>query len=364
MQTVSERFFAAMKTKPYIPRITLESGTIIEGDAISDIMFAGGANASAEHVSIGSTVAATAELTLDKQSVPARLEGQKLKIELGITFKDGTEWLKMGTYRVTDPKQDDDTVTVVCMDEMAATLDVEYKALAGFDFISENGVSGKAFMLALCERRGISVELDDLEDVTLRDFDPVGCTERQIVGWFAAMYGRFAAFDREGVLQFRWYEPTDVKVSGDDYYESGMEIAEFNFVPEWLKCYNETMEETITLGNSDAKQGIYFACPWMSAERLETIFENVEKFLFRPVRELTFFGDPRLEAGDIITMTDCGGNSYRVPAMSIRHVFDGGINTSVSAQGQGKTDAYEGPVQTEVKHGIMRLQKKSMHGFQ
>ena len=358
MQNVSEAFIEAMEYRPYIARITLDGVETIQGDPIKEIRFSGGTNDDSSRISIGSTVAATVELSLDKKRVAVPIKGRKLTVELGIAMGAAIEWLLMGTYEATNVIQDDDSLTVTAMDTMAAKLDVEYEALPGLNFSDDGGVSSTQFLSALCARRGVSVDLSGLQSIQLKDFDPVGCTERKIIGMIAALYGRFAAFGRSGVLQFRWYTPVNAKVTGDNYYENGMEIAQYDFVPQWLKCYNETREETLTLGDPEAEQGIYFECPWMLEERLEAIWSQVRAFSFRPVTELSFLGDPRLDPGDIITLEDCGGGVYSVPVMFITHEWDGGIVTEVTAQGQAKTDVYEGPVQREFKRTTAQIIKR------
>lgn len=356
MQNVSEAFTKAMESRPYIAKITLDDGSIIQGDPIKEINFGGGTNDSNAQVTIGGTVAATAEIMLNRNDVTVPLKDRKLRVELGIVLGQQTEWLLMGTYKAITVIQDDDSVTVTAMDPMATKLDTEYRPLKEFDF--SKGVDSVDFLAALCARRGVETDLSGLERISLKGFDPIGCTEREIIGMIAALYGRFAIFSRSGVLQLRWYVPVDAKITGDNYYEDGMEIAEYDFVPNWLKCYNETTEETMTLGDPDAEQGIYFECPWMSDDRLEAIWANVQAFGFRPVTELSFLGDPRLDPGDIITLADCGGGVYSVPVMSISHEWDGGIITEITAQGQAKTDAYEGPVKREFKRTMTQIVKR------
>lgn len=359
MRVISDELLAALAHRPLIAKITLDGVDIIQGDPVQEIRFRDGTNGDINAVSIGGTVAASVEVILDKTLVNTTVSGREMHIELGMELDPGEEWFDMGTYTVTDDEHDDGVLTVTGMDRMAQQFDVEYVPLEGFDFDSEEGVRAKAFVTALCARKGVAADLSDLQDHILKNFSPVGCTERRLLGYIAALYGKFAKIDQDGVLRFRWYKNVDVIKSGDDYYQDGMTKAGYDFSVQWLKCYNEVLEETLTEGDPDGEQGIYFACPWMTPEILLSIWESLRGFSCAPVPELTFFGDPRLEAGDSIRLVTLDGEIFRVPIMTIIQEFDGGLRTSVSSVGQNKSDVYEGPVQRETKRSIAKILKRA-----
>lgn len=358
MQTVSERFAAAMDSRPYIARITLDGQDVIQGDAVGDICFYGGAGDREETVSLGSAVAGSVEVTLQKELTQTEIAGRSMFIELGIDFDGDIEWLPMGTYTAGNVTDDDGAITVPGMDAMASKLDVEYEALEGFDFSADGGVDSLAFLQALCQRRGIAVDTTGLASTALT-VSPNGYTERKIVGMLAAINGKFAYIDRTGVLCFRWYTAVDVTITDDHYYAGGMERAEYAFQAAWIKCFVDGMEETLCEGDAEGEQGIYFECIWMTEERLAAIWEVLQGFAYRPVKTLSFQGDPRLDPGDIITLQDGNANSFSVPVMSISHEYDGGLITEMSADGKLKTEYYEGPVAREMKRTTASILKKT-----
>lgn len=357
MQNVSAAFLAAMGNAPYIARLTLDGSDIIQGNAIHNIDFTGGSNGDNDAITLGGTVAGSVTILLEKADVSFDMKSRDLSVELGIELGSGTEWIPMGTYTVTDAVEDDGILTVTACDALSSKFDVEYEAVEGFDFSSDNGVDDLAFLEALCARRGVKIDTSGLEPIPLKS-SPEGYTERQIIGFISALHGGFADIDRSGLLKILWYSAADKTVDTDEYYDSGMEKASYNFTVGWLKCYVEPTEETLTLGDENAEQGIYFECPWMDEDRLTEIWEMVRDFAYRPVTELRFFGDPRLDPGDIITLEDCSGAVHAVPIMSITHEYDGGIITQISAKGQAKSDAYEGPVQRETKRLYSKILKK------
>ena len=357
MKFVSEAFETAMKSRPYIAKVTLDNGAVIQGDPVKTIVFRGASNGDADAVSIGCVIASSVEIELDKALVATQLASREMEVAIGIDIDGEVEWVDMGAYKITEVQSDDDTITVTGMDPVVVSLETEYEDIPGLDLMSPDGIRAKEFIVAVCDRHGIAVDLSNLDDVIITGFSPEGLTDRQLIGMVAGLYGRFAAIGRDGSLRFLWYQAVDVEITGDAYYEGGLEKADYGFCVSWLKCYNEVLEETLIEGDQEGAQGVYFSCPWMTQERLAVLWENIRGFQYVPVQELSFLGDPRLEPGDIITVINLEGERFQVPVMTISHEFDGGLKTEISAQGQSKSDAYEGPVQRETKRTLSKIVK-------
>lgn len=347
-----------MQNRPYIARLTFDGGDTIEGDAVKNIYFEGGSFSDTANVIVGYVAAASAEIALNMALVAIPIQGRTLTIELGIDLDGGTEWILMGTYKITDTDEDDGIITVACEDAASHAFTAIYEDVAEFDFTAENGVSSTVFLQFLCDRRGVTVDLSDLESIPLQHISPAGNTERAIIGMIAGLYGKFAYVDRTGVLCFRQYSAIDVAVSADDYYDGAMKRAGYTVTVSWIKCYVESMEETLVEGDAAGEYGIYFECPWMTEERLAALWEMLGGVIYRPVSELEFLGDPRLDVGDVITLNDLSGTESAVPVMGIRHDFDGGLRTEIASQCQTQGDVSEGPIQREVKRTTAKIIKK------
>ena len=356
MQNVSNEFATAMEHLPYVARITLDGIDVIQGKAVREIFFRGGANASTETFMLGCAVSGSVEISLDGGEVSCPIAGRELFIELGIELAAGIEWIPMGKYFADDPTGDEEYLTVTAQDALGSKLDVEYEPLKGFAFDSEEGVPSTAFLEALCTRRGVEVDLAGLEPVSL-GISPEGFTERQIAGFIAALYGGNACMDRYGVLRVCRYGATDVTVTADAYYEDGLEKAAYGFTVGWLKCYNEIAELSVFVGDLAAQQGINLESIWMTQPILNSLWEQWEGFSYRPVPELSFLGNPLIDPGDIIRLEDTTGEIVSVPVMSITHDYDGGIVTGIAAPGQAKTTEYQGPSQRAVARSIQRTKQ-------
>lgn len=356
MRVVSAEFVAAMGKKPLVGRLTLADGTIVSDD-IQEMRFDSGAGGETSLLTVGSTPAGSLEAVLDRAAVSGQLTGQRIFAELGIQFPEGPQWAPMGEYWITKAAGDDHQITINAADGMAAKLDVPYEALPGIDFSAESGVSAQLLAAQICGRHGISVEFGGLPDYTLRGFDPTGSTDRQIIGWVAALWGRFARISNSGILIFDWYKTTDITITSDDYYDDGLNQSDCVVTTQWVKCYNEILEETLVEGDPDGAQGIYFECPWMTQEILQRIWPTIEGLCYTPTDTLAFFGDIRIELGDMVAMQTLAGDAYYVPAMYVSHDYDGGVKSEISAAAQSASDVYEGPVTREVKRVAARIVK-------
>lgn len=341
MYIVSNSFANAMKTQPYEARLTLDGMQPIQSDAVQDIVFRGGTNSETDAFALGGTVAGSVEIVLDKTKVPAVGPGQQIKVELGMELSTGEEWLPMGVYYVTEPLTDDDRLTLKACDALGAKFEKEYEPLAGFAFDADIGVDSTELLKAICERRGVVVDASNLDPIMLHT-SPDGFTERQIIGFIAALYGGFAHVDRAGVLRICTFRRTNQKVTADDYYEDGMVKAEYTYTVQWIKCFNEITELTMIMGDATAKQGIYLENIWMDNMILSKLWEQLQGFSYVPIEELSFLGNPLIDPGDIIAMEDLSGGTYQVPVMGITHEYDGGIITKVTAYGQAEAKEQTG----------------------
>ena len=160
------------------------------------------------------------------------------------------------------------------------------------------------------------------------------------MGWIAGLCGCNAVIDRAGKLDFIWYSASGMTLHRADCYEGMDEIQENNSVFSMLSVsVVDANGNTQTLSPTSAEgTGALIENPFMTQARLDGLWSSIGGMTYRPA-ELSFLGDLRLDAGDLITLTLDDGTTCSVPVMSLTHTYDGGVTTHVTALGQGENAA-------------------------
>lgn len=393
MIATSAAFAALLDTDPVRLQLTLPDGTQV-GDGVKHVLgtenldaigfgdatllitlppkpviklaeWSGGSNAG-DDITLGSTVAQQLKVEFDREALGSlNLADQMLTVEL--TIDGAADILRLAEVKVTMVDSTDDTVTIIASDAMAWAFNDEYAlddAALGFDW--ETGVDGEKLLKAICGACGVPLGTTGLPAVTLSLVDASGYTYREIIAFLACLWGRFARIDAQGLLVLQWYAEADRPIGPERYYDGELTKADYSYTVGYIKCYVEPLEETLEVGDTTKAQGIYIKCPWMTPGQLETVWANIGGFTYRPVSNLRFLGDPRLEPGDILQVTDRDGTVYTVPCMTLRHEFDGGLVSEITAVGKSESASSldeQGPV-TRIIERVTQNIKTSIIKYQ
>lgn len=165
---------------------------------------------------------------------------------------------------------------------------------------------------------------------------PVGYTKRQIIGYIAAMRGKFAVIDRTGTLIQRWYgEGDDIYFAlgneANDRHIDDFEISETPVVVGYLSCVVDK-DTTLTYGPPNLRK-MEFECPYMTAERLQVLYDQ-SHLDYYPCDLTQRLGDPRFELWD--RLFDSG---KRLLMLNMDYTFDGGLMLDVTSGGDTDTEA-------------------------
>ena len=214
------------------------------------------------------------------------------------------------------------------------------------DYIPGTGVSDAWSVLSdIVSKSGITLGTSVIGfQTTLTAVDmsgiAAGSTYRTVVGWLAALCGRNAVISRTGTLEFVWYTASGVTLQQQDCYDGMDQVQDGNRVFSMLAVTvtdEEGETQTLTPANGAGSSGA-IENPYMTQGRLDAIWTDIGGLTYRPA-DLTFLGDLRLDAGDLITYTLSDGTTCTVPVMSLIHTFDGGVTTQIVSAGLSETAA-------------------------
>lgn len=346
MYKVSEALANTLAGNSRCMRAKLVCGSEVIDSGIQSIKLVQQANADNETVSIGGVVSAYAEISIYK---PLRLVTRKeYTLYIGAVLPDGTvEYCKMGLFTPKKPQEDDGLLTFKAYDRMVSRL---WKAY--YPTVSKYPADGKEILANISKQCGIAIaNLSSLpdgitvgwgtaynEDGSVMKVPPfTACTIREALSYLAQMYGAFATINRDGEIEFRWYEATSYEVPANRSFDD-IVCAEQVYKLQGISC--TVNDKTIMAGTVSS---IQIENSYMTQSILNSVYKKIGGFSFLPTT-FSFLGDPRLDLGDIITVYRRDGTAIKVPVMSITFDFDGGLSTEVGSYG---SDAEEGEDQVK-----------------
>lgn len=346
MYKVSEALANTLAGNSRCMHAKLVCGSEVIDSGIQSIKLVQQANADNETVSIGGAVSAYAEISIYK---PLRLVTRKeYTLYIGAVLPDGTvEYCKMGLFTPKKPQEDDGLLTFKAYDRMVSRL---WKAY--YPTVSKYPADGKDILANISKQCGIAIaNLSSLpdgitvgwgtaynEDGSVMKVPPfTACTIREALSYLAQMYGAFATINRDGEIEFRWYEATSYEVPANRSFDD-IVCAEQVYKLQGISC--TVNDKTIMAGTVSS---IQIENSYMTQNILNSVYKKIGGFSFLPTT-FSFLGDPRLDLGDIITVYRRDGTAIKVPVMSITFDFDGGLSTEVGSYG---SDVEEGEDQVK-----------------
>lgn len=315
-------------------------------------------------ISVGGAVSSYVEIKMWDPGFT--LDGTELEISIGMTIDSEPEWVPLGIFTAQKPKSDNGVVTFTAYDRIQTRMSGA--------FISEltYPCDGKTVLAEMAKKTGVPIVTTNLPDGVMipkravstdsivdESGNPVtdtkyvtpfdGYTYREALSYIAQFYGMFATMDRAGNAVFRWYAAADCSISADRYYDD-LTLGESVFNVEKIIC--QAGNDTLSTGEGTACMQL--ENPVMTQKRLTAVHQQIKGLEFLPA-SVSFLGDPRIDVGDIITVTDKAGNAVKIPVMSLVQDYDGGLLTEVQSFGKVESESSQNKGPTDQK--IDRLYK-------
>lgn len=315
-------------------------------------------------ISIGGAVSSYVEIKMWDSGFT--LDGTELEISIGMVIDSEPEWVPLGLFTAQKPKSDSGVVIFTAYDRIQTRMSGEFVSDLTYP------CDGKAVLAEMSQKTGVPINASNLPDGVMipkravstdsivdESGNPVtdtkyvtpfdGYTYREALSYIAQFYGMFATMDRAGNAAFRWYAAADCSISADRYYDD-LTLGESVFNVEKIIC--QAGNDTLSTGEGTACMQL--ENPVMTQERLTAVHQQIKGLEFLPA-SVSFLGDPRIDVGDIITVTDKAGNAVKIPVMSLVQDYDGGLLTEVQSFGKVESESSQSKGPTDQK--IDRLYK-------
>lgn len=338
------------------------NGTDYQATSINSLSYDAGAF-TGDSLGIGSTYENSVSVEFSSV-IEAFAAGQVVKPQIGIEVNGDFEYTPLGVFIISEVNKDrnNNLTTIKALDQMVKlerdyTSTLTYPA-AMLDVVAEIASQG-----------GVTVNQTDLAhlpNLPKLNSAITGQTLRTAIGWVAQFYSGFATFDRDGKLTIRTTATPDYEINPSEYMQGGLTKNEVTYQTGGIKVSvtttstTETGEQedkttTLQAGETSGSQ-IELTNNVMTNDALSTIWTSIKDVSFYPY-SLNWFGNPALEAGDWVTLTDTQGNKFNAPVNQLTFTFNGGLESTISANQASQSSTvmpWTGPTQNAITQAITR----------
>ena len=268
------------------------------------------------------------------------------------------EYVPLGTFYVTtcDPDRNEKKTTLEASDRFLFMED---------EYVSELKYPAKIRDVALeiANKSGMKINETNFSMISTTTIGkPEGYTYRQAIGLIAQFEAGYARFNRNNELEVKQLIDPKFSISPTEYFQKGLTKNELMYKVGGISCTVSVKSKsgdeqvTYTSGSNTGPQ-IVLDNKVMTQAQLDNIYQKVKNLNFYPFT-LNWRGNPALEMGDWLTLTDRDGTSFKAPNLSYTLTFSGGLtavssaNTNSSAQ---TVSAYSPPMNQIIKDINSRL---------
>ena len=252
----------------------------------------------------------------------------KVRLEFAVKVGQAFEWVNMGTFYVAELDRDrNSNRTTFTAVDASVYLGKNYAPTISFPNSLKNLVTD------IANQCGVQVNfasMTHLADVNVTQ-PPSKYTCRQVISMVAQIHGGFARINRNDQLEVTRLMSSDIELSPSHYLLKGLTKNETTYRTDGIIVkIGENEEDVLKVGTTTGSAVINLENPLMTQTLLNEMWRVVSIISYYPFN-LKWRGIPNLEAGDWITIVDKQGTRYRVPNLSYKLSFKGGLSAESSA---------------------------------
>lgn len=262
-------------------------------------------------------------------------DNASVDVFIGLELTDIMEWVPMGRFIIHEVNRENQYEVTLEGFDNTSLLNVDYIPNITYPALLKDVVED---ITSQCH---LQMKEIDLEDITIDV--PLEVTCKEMLSYMASLMGKNARMNRSNQLEFFWYEDSQYIIQLEDQFELGYKKTNQELKITSLTSGSE--ENTLVSGSG---YGITFANPYMTQERLDSLFERLNGFSYTPCT-LKWRGDPAIEVGDILYAQETINQNNRLIIMDNTITFDGGMSSSIESKGQNEKEVAMSKSPTEIK---------------
>lgn len=275
-----------------------------------------------EGFSIGNTPSQTLDLTLLNRGDIVYSTSQ-VKVEIGLNIGPTIEYILLGLFNIDDIEKTDYTTKIIAYDNMIR-FETPYFSNLTYPANLQQVVN------ELATKTGVQFT-GSLPAYTVKKLE--GFTCREILGYVSSICGGNALITREGKFTIITPKNIDYSITPDNYIDYKREEVKYKIGK--ITCQNEE-KETISTGNLGIdSMELLFENPWITPTILADIYNKLKGFEYLGYN-MKWQGDISLDIGDTITCTDVKSVIRKIPILSQKFIYNGGLTAEIGAKGESK----------------------------
>lgn len=273
---------------------------------------------------------------------------------------DVTVWIPLGVFYVTNTETNDDgrTYTITAYDGMQKFMGNVVWADIG---ITEFPVNAWTLLTAIATHFGVTVSYDDVvyqllssDDYVLYSSDglrllagggvdgnkntaiaePLEGTYREYIGWIAGLVGANAHMGRTGDLVISRYADHGYSIGRNIQHMGGAKI-NYGGAVTYTAIVSGTDGDPV-YSSSRTGNAITYTNPFITTVELDRVCDALlgEDGITVTPCNVEWRSDPRIDAGDIVSVEGGDGNFYSVYVMDRTVTITGGLSETLNCYGE------------------------------
>jgi Carbohydrate binding domain len=271
---------------------------------------------------IGSTTSQTLDLTLLNKGDSIYSTNQ-IKLEIGLKIGTTIEYILMGYYNIDDVEKTDYTIKFAAFDNMIKFETPYFSSLGDTPTLTQ-------VVNELASKTGVQF-VGSLPSYTVKKLE--GFTCREILSYAASVCGGNAVITRDGKFTIVYPKDINYSIDANNYIDLKREEVKYKIGKVSCQVKEKEIISKGSLGTDSME--LLFENPWVSETILTDIYNRLNGFEYLGY-SLKWQGDLSLDVGDIITCIDVKGVVRKLPILSQKFTYTGGLTSEVAAKGETK----------------------------
>ncbi|WP_111930364.1 hypothetical protein [Clostridium tertium] len=267
-----------------------------------------------------------------------------IKVEIGLKIGNTIEYIPMGIYNIDDIEKTDYTIKITAFDNMMK-FERNFTTTLG-DTLTLQQVASELTRITGVQFTG------NLPAYTVKKLEGFSC--REVLGYVASVCGGNAIITRDGKFTIVTPKDNSYSIGTSNYFEYKREETKYKIGK--ISC--QAGEEVLSKGSLGAdSMELEFENPWVTNSILQDIYNKLNGFEYLGY-SMKWQGDPSIDVGDIVTITDKKGVVRKHPILSQKFTYTGGLTSEISAKGENKNKnefSGSGPSAKKVERVVMEL---------